>query len=149
MKIIAVNKSINYEYNIEERFEAGIDLMGVEVKSIRAGNVSLKECFIFIRSGQMTIKNMHIAPYDKGSFSNVDPRRDRKLLMHKKEIARLFGKVAEKGYTIVPDKIYLKGSLIKMEIALCKGKQEFDKRRSIKDREEKRSIERAFKEYNA
>lgn len=148
MKIIAVNKSINYEYFVLERYEAGIDLLGVEVKSIRAGNVSIKESFIFIRNGQMSIKNMHIAQYDKGSFSNVDPLRDRKLLMHKREIDKLFGKINEKGYTIVPDKVYLKGSLIKMEIALCQGKKEYDKRRTIKDREEKRNIARVFKEYN-
>ncbi|MBR2323876.1 MAG: SsrA-binding protein SmpB, partial [Clostridia bacterium] len=128
MKIIATNKSINFEYFVLDRFEAGIELIGCEVKSIRLGNVSLKESFIFVRNGQMTLKNMYVAPYDKGSFSNVEPRRDRKLLMHKKEINRLFGKIQEKGYTLVPDKIYLKGSLVKMEVALCKGKQSFDKK---------------------
>ncbi len=149
MKTITVNKSANFEYFIEDRFEAGLSLTGTEVKSIRAGNVSLKECFIFVRNGQMTVKNMHIAPYSQGSYNNVDSRRDRKLLMHKKEIDRLFGKVQEKGYTIVPTKLYFKGSLIKMEVALAKGKQDFDKRRTIKDREEKRNIQRVFKEYNA
>ena len=148
MKIIATNRSATFEYFIEDSFEAGIALVGTEVKSIRAGNVSLKECFIFIRNGQMTLKNMHIAPYEQGSFSNVDVRRDRQLLMHKFEIDKLMGKVQEKGLTLIPTKIYLKGSLIKMEIALCKGKQTFDKRRSIKDRDEKRDIQRIFKEYN-
>ncbi|MEG2117187.1 MAG: SsrA-binding protein, partial [Clostridia bacterium] len=97
MKIIAVNKSATFEYFIEESFEAGISLVGTEVKSIRDGNVSLKESFIFIRNGQMTLKNMHIAPYKQGSFSNLDPRRDRQILMHKKEIDRLYGKMQEKG----------------------------------------------------
>ncbi|MBR2875100.1 MAG: SsrA-binding protein SmpB [Clostridia bacterium] len=147
MKIIATNKSINFEYFVLDRFEAGIELIGCEVKSIRLGNVSLKESFIFVRNGQMTLKNMHVAPYDKGSFSNVEPRRDRKLLMHKKEINRLFGKIQEKGYTLVPDKIYLKGSLVKMEVALCKGKQSFDKKRTIKDRDQKREMEREIKNY--
>lgn len=147
MKIIATNKSINFEYFVLDRFEAGIELIGCEVKSIRLGNVSLKESFIFVRNGQMTLKNMHVAPYDKGSFSNVEPRRDRKLLMHKKEINRLFGKIQEKGYTLVPDKIYLKGSLVKMEVALCKGKQAFDKKRTIKDRDQKREMEREIKNY--
>ncbi|MBR2397644.1 MAG: SsrA-binding protein SmpB [Clostridia bacterium] len=147
MKIIATNKSINFEYFVLDRFEAGIELIGCEVKSIRLGNVSLKESFIFVRNGQMTLKNMHVAPYDKGSFSNVEPRRDRKLLMHKKEINRLFGKIQEKGYTLVPDKIYLKGSLVKMEVALCKGKQSFDKKRTIKDRDQQREMEREIKNY--
>ncbi len=149
MKIIATNRSATFEYFIEESFEAGISLVGPEVKSIRAGNVSLKECFIFIRNGQMVLKNMHIAPYEQGSFSNVDVRRDRTLLMHKFEIHKLMGKVQEKGLTLIPTKIYLKGSLIKMEIALCKGKQTFDKRKTIKDREEKRNLQRVFKEYNS
>ena len=149
MKIIATNRSATFEYFIEESFEAGMSLVGPEVKSIRAGNVSLKECFIFIRNGQMVLKNMHIAPYEQGSFSNVDVRRDRTLLMHKFEIHKLMGKVQEKGLTLIPTKIYLKGSLIKMEIALCKGKQTFDKRKTIKDREEKRNLQRVFKEYNS
>ncbi len=149
MKIIAVNKSATFEYFIEDSFEAGISLVGTEVKSIREGNVSLKESFIFVREGQMTIKNMHIAPWSTGSFSNLEPRRDRKLLMHKDEIIKLFSKVMEKGFTLIPTKIYLKGSLIKIEVALCKGKQAFDKRKTIKDREEKRNIQRVFKEYNA
>lgn len=148
MKIIAVNKSATFEYFIEETFEAGISLVGTEVKSIRAGNVSLKESFIFIRNGQMTLKNMHIAPYEQGSFSNLEPRRDRIMLMHKAEIDRLYGKIQEKGYTLIPTKIYLKGSLIKMEIAMCKGKQLYDKRKTIKDREEQRNLQRVFKEYN-
>ena len=147
MKIIATNKSINFEYFVEDSFEAGIELVGCEVKSIRKGNVSLKESFIFVRNGQMTLKNMHIAPYKEGSFSNVDPRRDRKLLMHKKEISRLFGKVQEKGFTLVPSKIYFKGSLIKIEVALCKGKQSFDKKRAIKERDLDREAQRELANY--
>lgn len=147
MKVIATNKSINFEYFVVDRFEAGIELKGCEVKSIREGNVSLKESFIFVRDGQMTLKNMHIAPYKQGSFSNVDPRRDRKLLMHKSEIARLFGKVQEKGYTLVPDKLYFKDSLIKMEVALCKGKQSYDKKRTIKERDLNREAQRELANY--
>lgn len=147
MKVIATNKSINFEYFVVDRFEAGIELKGCEVKSIREGNVSLKESFIFVRDGQMTLKNMHIAPYKQGSFSNVEPRRDRKLLMHKSEIARLFGKVQEKGYTLVPDKLYFKDSLIKMEVALCKGKQSYDKKRTIKERDLNREAQRELANY--
>lgn len=147
MKVIATNKSINFEYFVVDRFEAGIELSGCEVKSVRSGNVSLKESFIFVRDGQMTLKNMHIAPYKQGSFSNLDPRRDRKLLMHKAEINRLFGKVQEKGYTLVPDKLYFKGSLIKMEVALCKGKQSFDKKRTIKERDLDREAQRELANY--
>lgn len=147
MKVIATNKSINFEYFVLDRFEAGIELSGCEVKSIRNGNVSLKESFIFVRNGQMTLKNMHIAPYKQGSFSNLDPRRDRKLLMHRSEILRLFGKVQEKGYTLVPDKLYFKGSLIKMEVALCKGKQTFDKKRTIKERDLNREAQRELANY--
>ncbi len=148
MKIIAENRNARFEYFIEETFEAGIELIGCEVKSVRAGNVNLRDAFVFIRNGQMTLKNMHVAPYDKGSFSNVEPRRDRKLLMHAREIARLFGKVQEKGYAVIPTKLYLKGSLVKIEVALAKGKQRFDKRQSIKEREEKRNVQRLLKEYN-
>lgn len=147
MKTICVNKSASFEYFIEERFEAGIMLVGSEVKSIRKGNVSLKECFIFIENGEMKVKNMHIAPYDKGSFFNEDPRRDRKLLMHKKEIIRLFSKIKEKGYTLVPLKLYFNQSLIKMEVGLCKGKQLHDKRNSIKEKDIKRDMERIMKNY--
>ncbi len=147
MKVIATNKSINFEYFVVDRFEAGIELSGCEVKSVRSGNVSLKESFIFVRDGQMTLKNMHIAPYKQGSFSNLDPRRDRKLLMHKAEINRLFGKVQEKGFTLVPDKLYFKGSLIKMEVALCKGKQSFDKKRTIKERDLDREAQRELANY--
>ncbi|MFI3167666.1 MAG: SsrA-binding protein SmpB [Bacillota bacterium] len=147
MKTICVNKSAGFEYFIEERFEAGIMLVGSEVKSIRSGNVSIKESFIFIENGEMKVKNMHIAPYDKGSFFNEDPRRDRKLLMHKKEIIRLFSKIKEKGYTLVPLKMYFNSSLVKMEIGLCKGKQLHDKRNSIKEKDIKRDMERIMKNY--
>ncbi len=147
MKTICVNKSASFEYFIEERFEAGIVLVGSEVKSIRTGNVSLKECFIFIENGEMKVKNMHISPYEKGSFFNEDPRRDRKLLMHKKEIIRLFSKVKQQGYTLVPLKMYFNGSLVKMEVGLCKGKQLHDKRHSIKEKDIKRDMERIMKNY--
>lgn len=146
-KEISKNRKATFDYEIIERFEAGIELVGTEVKSIRAGNISLKESFIFIRDGQMILKNSHIAPYDKGSFSNVDPRRDRKLLMHKSQIRILFSKVAEKGFTLIPTKMYFKDSLIKIEVALCRGKHTVDKRRTIKEREQKISMEREIKRY--
>ncbi len=147
MKTICVNKSAGFEYFIEERFEAGIMLVGSEVKSIRNGNVSLKECFIFVENGEMKVKNMHISPYEKGSFFNEDPRRDRKLLMHKKEIIRLFSKTKQQGYTLVPLKMYFKQSLVKMEVGLCKGKQLHDKRHAIKEKDMKRDMERIMKNY--
>lgn len=147
MKTICVNKSAGFEYFIEERFEAGIMLVGSEVKSIRNGNISLKESFIFVENGEMKIKNMHIPPYEKGSFFNEDPRRDRKLLMHKKEIVRLFSKTKEKGYTLVPLKMYFNQSLVKVEVGLCKGKQLHDKRNSLKEKDMKRDMERIMKNY--
>ena len=123
MKVIAVNKSASFEYFIEEKFEAGIVLEGSEVKSLRAGKASLGESFCELSRGEVLLKNMHIALYDKsGAFSTRDSRKDRKLLLHKQEIAKIAGKVNEKGYTLVPLKLYFKEALIKAEIALCKGK---------------------------
>ncbi len=148
MKIIAVNKSASFEYFIEEKYEAGVVLEGSEVKSLQAGRASLGESFCEIRGGEIFLKNMHVALYDKsGAFSTRDARKDRKLLLHKTEISKIVGRVNEKGYTLVPLKIYFKEALVKVEIALCKGKHAYDKKRSIAERDLKRATDRAVKEY--
>ncbi|MDE6274205.1 MAG: SsrA-binding protein SmpB [Clostridiales bacterium] len=147
MKVIAVNKSASFEYFIEEKFEAGIVLEGSEVKSLRAGKASLNESFCELSRGEVFLKNMHIALYDKsGAFSTRDSRKDRKLLLHKREIAKIVGRVNEKGYTLVPLILYFKDAPIKMEIALCKGKHTYDKKRTIAERDVKRATDRAVKE---
>ena len=148
MKIIAYNKYATYEYFILEKYEAGIALEGAEVKSLRAGNCNLKDSFCFIRNGQLTLKNAHIAVYDKsGAFSTKDSKRDRKLLMHKRETDKLAGKINEKGFTLIPLSLYFSGSLVKVEIALCRGKQNFDKKRTIAERDRKRALDREIKNY--
>lgn len=148
MKIIAVNKSASFEYFIEDKFEAGIVLEGSEVKSVRKNNCSLSDSFCFVRKGEVTLKNMHIAVYDKsGAFNTRDARRDRRLLLHKAEISKIVGKVNERGYTLVPLKVYFSGSLVKVEVALCRGKHTYDKKRSIAERDQKRAADREAKEY--
>ena len=148
IKTIAVNKSASFEYFIEERYQAGIVLEGAEVKSLRAGKASLGESFCEIRGGEVFLKNMHIAVYDKsGAFNTRDSRRDRRLLLHKAEISRIVGKVNEKGYTLVPLKIYFSGSLVKAEVALCRGKHTYDKKQSLKEKDLKREAERRIREY--
>lgn len=148
MKTITYNRYATYEYFILEKYEAGIVLEGSEVKSLRAGNCNLKDSFCFIRDGQLTLKNAHISVYDKaGAFSTKDSKRDRKLLMHRSEIDKIVGKINEKGYTLVPLSLYFSGSLVKAEIALCKGKQSFDKKRSIAEKDQKRALDRQLKEY--
>ncbi len=146
MKIIAKNKSASFEYFIEETYEAGIVLEGNEIKSLRLGNVNMNDSFCFVRGGEVSVKNMHIALYDKSdAFSTKDTRRDRKLLLHNGEIAKIAGKINRQGYTLVPLKLYFKGSLVKMEIALCKGKHTYDKKQSIAERDMKRSADRDIK----
>ena len=148
MKQIAYNKSASFEYFIEQKYEAGIVLEGAEVKSLRAGNCNLKDSFCFIREGQVTLKNMHIPVYDKsGAFNSKDSKRDRKLLLHRRELDRLAGKINEKGFTVVPLQLYFSGSLVKAEIALCKGKQNYDKKRTIAERDQKRALDREIKNY--
>ncbi len=148
MKLIQDNKYARFEYYVENTYEAGISLDGGEVKSVRAGNLNLKDSFCLIANGEVFIKNMHIAVYDKaGSFNVKDSKRDRRLLLHKSEINRLIGKVNEKGYTLVPLKIYFKDSLIKVEIGLCKGKHTYDKKQVIKDRDLERNAKREIKNY--
>ena len=146
MKIITTNKSASFEYFIEEKYEAGIVLQGNEIKSVRAGNVNMNDSFCFVRGNDVSVKNMHIALYERSdAFSTKDTRRDRKLLLHKHEIAKIAGKINRQGYTLVPLKMYFKDSLIKMEIALCRGKHTFDKKQSIAERDVKRSIDREIK----
>ena len=146
MKIIAVNKSASFEYFIGDKYEAGIVLEGAEVKSLRAGKASLGESFCEIRGGEVFLKNMHIALYDKsGAFSTRDSRKDRKLLLHRIEISKIVGKVNERGYTLVPLKIYFKDALIKVEVALCKGKHTYDKKQALKERDQKRALDREAK----
>ncbi len=147
MKVIAVNKSASFEYFIEEKYEAGIVLEGNEIKSLRDGAVNMNDSFCFVRGNTVSVKNMHIALYDKSdAFSTKDTRRDRKLLLHKSEIAKITGKINRQGYTLVPLKIYLKDALVKMQIALCKGKHTFDKKQSIADRDRKRDTDREIKQ---
>ena len=146
MKIIATNKSASFEYFIEDKYEAGIVLEGNEIKSVRAGHVNMNDCFCFLRGNEVSVKNMHIALYDKSDvFSTKDTRRDRRLLLHKSEIAKIAGKINRQGYTLVPLKMYFKDSLIKMEIALCKGKHTYDKKQTIAQRDVKRSVDRDIK----
>lgn len=147
VKIIATNKKAYHDYFIEDTYEAGIVLVGSEVKSIRLGQVNLKDTYCVIRGGEISLVNMHISPYDKGSFFNEEARRTRKLLMHKLEIDKLRGKTETKGYTVVPTKLYFKQGLVKVEIGLAKGKELHDKRNSIAEKEMKRKLERDLKNY--
>ena len=144
-KLIANNKKAYHDYFIEEKIEAGIELCGTEVKSLRMGKCSVKEAFVRIENGEVFVYQMHIAPYEMGNIMNKDPLRTRKLLLHKAEIRKLIGKIKEKGYTLIPMEVYFKGSLIKVEIALAKGKKLYDKREDIKKKDLKRAAERDFK----
>lgn len=148
MKMIAENREARFEYFIEDSVEAGISLDGGEVKSIKSGNVSLKDAYCTVYRSELYIKGMHVAVYDKGgTFNSKDSRRDRRLLLHKREIVKFSAKINEKGYTLVPLKIYLKQSLIKVEVGLCKGKHTYDKKQSIKERDLDRSARRDVKNY--
>ena len=144
-KLIANNKKAYHDYFLEEKYEAGIALHGTEVKSLRMGKCSIKEAFIRIENDEVLLYQMHISPYEKGNIFNRDPLRPKKLLLHKDEIRKLKGKIAEKGYTIVPVEVYLKGSLVKVEIALAKGKKLYDKRADIAKKDMRREAERDFK----
>ena len=147
-KLIANNKKAYFDYFIEESYEAGICLHGTEVKSLRMGKCSIKEAFIRIEKGEVYAYNMHISPYEKGNIFNKDPMRPRRLLMHKREIMRLFSKVKLEGYAIIPLSVYLKNSRVKIEIALCKGKKLYDKRQDAANKDARRQIDRAMKERN-
>lgn len=148
IKLVANNKKAYHDYFIEETFEAGMELVGTEVKSLRMGKCSIKEAYIQIVNMEAVIYGMNISPYEKGNIFNKDPLRPRKLLLHKSEIAKLYGAVQQQGVTIMPLKVYFKGSLAKIEIGLARGKKLYDKRADIAKRDAKRDMERAFKEYN-
>ncbi|MCD7765658.1 MAG: SsrA-binding protein SmpB [Lachnospiraceae bacterium] len=145
IKLIANNKKAYHDYFIEETYEAGLALHGTEVKSLRMGKCSIKESFVRIEDGEIFIYGMHISPYEKGNIFNKDPLRVKKLLMHRQEIGRMAGKVAEKGYTLVPLRVYFKGSLVKVEIGLAKGKKLYDKRQDIAKKDQRREAEKEFK----
>lgn len=149
IKTIAENRQARHEYFILESLEAGIALTGTEVKSIRQGGVSLKEAWISIENGEAWVKQMHIAPYEKGNIFNRDPLRERKLLMHKREIVRLYGQVKQGGLTLIPISMYFKGSNVKIQVGLCKGKKLYDKREDAASRDAKRLILRTIKERNS
>ncbi len=146
VKVLARNREASHEYFIEEEFETGIELTGTEVKSVRQGNLNLKDAWCGIKNGELLVNQMHISPYEQGNIFNRDPRRPRRLLMHKREIMRLYGKVKQDGYSLIPLSVYLKGSLVKVKLGLCKGKKLYDKRQSAAERDAKRQIDRAMKE---
>ena len=148
IKIIAKNSKAYHDYFIEEKYEAGIELAGTEVKSIRLGNVNLKDSFCIIKDGQLSVLGMHVSPYEKGNIFNKEPRRTRRLLMHKREIMRLFGRIKQDGYSLIPLAVYLKGPRVKLEIGLAKGKKLYDKRESSAKRDAKREMDRAMKSRN-
>lgn len=147
-KLIANNKKAYHDYFIDETYEAGVALHGTEVKSVRMGKCSVKESFIRIENGEVIAYGLHISPYEKGNIFNRDPLRPKKLLLHKYEINKLAGKIAEKGYTLVPLKVYIKGDLIKVEIGLARGKKLYDKRQDIAKKDQRREVEREFKVKN-
>lgn len=148
VKMIANNKKAYFDYFIEDKYEAGIELCGTEVKSLRMGKCSIKESFIRIERGEVYVYGMHISPYEKGNIFNKDPLRVRRLLLHKHEINKLSGALAQKGYTLVPLSVYLKGSLVKIEVGLAKGKKLYDKRETIAKKDQRREAEKEFKVKN-
>lgn len=148
IRLIANNKKAYHDYFIDKKYEAGIALHGTEVKSLRMGKCSIKEAFITINRGEVLIQHMHISPYEKGNIFNKDPLRTRKLLLHKAEIRKLESQVKMKGYTIMPLKVYLKGSLVKVEIGLARGKKLYDKRQDIAKKDAQREAQRDFKIRN-
>ena len=147
-KTIAQNKKARHDYFVEKSYEAGIELCGTEVKSIRQGRVNLKDSWCSVDKGELFVNGMHISPFEQGNIFNRDPMRVRKLLMHKKEINRLFGIVKQTGYSLIPLSLYFKGSRVKVQVGLCKGKKLYDKREDMAKRAAKRDIERAIKEQN-
>lgn len=148
VKQVANNKKAYFDYFIDDKIEAGIELFGTEVKSIRMGKCSIKEAFIRIDRGQAFINGMHISPYEKGNIFNKDPLRVRKLLLHKAEIYKLSGKMAEKGLTLVPLQVYFKGSLVKVQLGVARGKKNYDKRHDIAKKDQRRELQKDFKVKN-
>ena len=145
-KIIAQNKKAYHDYFVDEKYEAGIELFGTEVKSLRAGQVNLKDSYIDVKDGELFVVGMHISPYEKGNIFNKEPRRERKLLMHKREIMKLGGLVAQKGYTLVPLSLYFSGKNVKVELGLCRGKKLYDKRDSLAEKQADREMDRRMKD---
>ena len=148
IKLIANNKKAYHDYFIDDKWEAGIELFGTEVKSIRMGKCSIKEAFVKIDKGEVYVYGMHISPYEKGNIFNKDPLRVRKLLLHKYEIMKLNGKIAEKGYTLMPLQVYFKGSLVKVQVGLARGKKLYDKRADIAKKDQRRELEKDLKVKN-
>ena len=145
LKTIAQNKKAYHEYFVLESFETGIELCGTEVKSIRQGRVNMKDSWCTVENGELFVKGMHISPYEQGNIFNKDPLRVRRLLMHRREIMRLFGQVKQEGYSLIPLSLYFKGSRVKLQLGLCKGKKLYDKRADMAEKSAKRDIERAVK----
>ena len=148
IKLIANNKKAYHDYFVDETYEAGIELFGTEVKSIRQGHCSVKEAFIRADRGELYVEGMHINPYEKGNIFNKDPLRTRKLLMHRQEINKLMGKISEKGFTLIPLEVYFRGPRVKVKVGLCRGKKLYDKREDMAKKEQKRELERDFKSAN-
>ena len=147
-KTIATNRQVRHEYFVDESFETGIELCGTEVKSIRLGGVNLKDAWCDIEKGEVFVKGMHISPYEKGNIFNRQPTRERKLLLHKSEINRLIGVIKQQGLTLIPLSLYFKGSLVKVQLGVCRGKKLYDKRDDMAKRSAERTIERELKERN-
>ena len=148
VKVVAKNSKAYHDYFIEDKYEAGIELAGTEVKSIRLGHVNLKDSFCVVKDGEMSVIGMHISPYEKGNIFNKDPMRQRRLLMHKREILRLFARIKQDGYSLIPLSIYFRGPRVKLELGLAKGKKLYDKRDSAAARDAKREMDRAIKSRN-
>ena len=148
IKIMAKNRSAYHDYFVEETYEAGIELFGTEVKSIRLGTLNLKDAWCGVKDGELFLRQMHISPYEKGNIFNKDPMRPRRLLMHKKQISQLYAKVRQDGYSLIPLSVYFRGARVKVEVGLCKGKKLYDKRETAAKKEAQRQIDRAMKERN-
>lgn len=144
-KALAANRKAYHDYHVDETYEAGVVLTGTEIKSVRAGSINLRDAYAQVRNGELWLMNVHIAPYEPASRQNVDPYRDRKLLMHRKEIMRLLGRVQEKGFTLIPLRVYLKKNRVKVQVGLARGKKQYDKRDAISKRDAAREMERAVK----
>lgn len=144
-KVAATNRKARHDYFVLEQYEAGIELSGTEVKSIRAGKVNLKDAFCQVKNGELFVYNMHVSPYEQGNRFNADPMRDRRLLMHKREIRKLYAAVQQDGFALVPLSLYFKNSRVKVEVAVCKGKKLYDKRSSMAERDTKREMDRVMK----
>ena len=147
VKIAAQNRKAHHDYYVEEKYEAGIELAGTEVKSVRAGTLNLKDSYCSVKEGELFVHGMHISPYEKGNIFNKDPVRPRRLLMHKREIRKLHALVKQDGYTLVPLSVYFKDSRVKVEVGLCKGKKNYDKRDAAAQRDAKREMDRAMKAH--